>query len=146
MQQQRPTASQVNSQLVKCERTMDQCIQSSQAFQCPVKQEAEQQQRVDCFPHLQQISHNLATDLYNVSDSQLTAPPSGHSLYYTVYTLLKYSSGFCRSLQGCWLINAEVEEALKQVSEVPRGCWSSVCYFCLVSDLHESAQPPPSGP
>ncbi|XP_068567676.1 CREB-regulated transcription coactivator 2 isoform X2 [Cebidichthys violaceus] len=67
--QQRPMEQQVNtvnSQLVKNERPTDQCVQSSS--QCHVKQETEQQaeqHRADGLPQLQQISHNLATDLYN---------------------------------------------------------------------------------
>ncbi|XP_078027431.1 CREB-regulated transcription coactivator 2 isoform X3 [Epinephelus lanceolatus] len=63
MGQQMNTA---NSQLIKNERPMDHCVQSSS--QCHVKQEAEQQaeqQRAGGLPQLQQISHNLATDLYN---------------------------------------------------------------------------------
>lgn len=66
-QQQRPAGQQVNTQLIKSERAMDQCVQSSLSSQCHLKQEAEQQ-RADGFPQLQQISNNLATDLYNVSD------------------------------------------------------------------------------
>lgn len=57
-------------QLIKSERPMDQCIQDSSASMsshCHVKQEGEQQ-RADGFPQLQQISHSLATDLYNVSN------------------------------------------------------------------------------
>lgn len=60
---------------------MEQCVQSSSSSQCPVKQEAEPQ-RADGFPQLQQISHHLATDLYNVSDRRAatrthsTTPPA----------------------------------------------------------------------
>ncbi|XP_031735494.1 CREB-regulated transcription coactivator 2-like isoform X2 [Anarrhichthys ocellatus] len=67
--QQRPMEQQVNtvnSQLIKNERPTDQCVQSSS--QCHVKQETEQQaeqHQADGLPQLQQISHNLATDLYN---------------------------------------------------------------------------------
>ncbi|KAM9353661.1 CREB-regulated transcription coactivator 2 [Symphorus nematophorus] len=64
----RPMGQQVNTantQLIKNERAMDQCVQSSSSSQCHVKQETEQQQRADGLPQLQQISHNLATDLYN---------------------------------------------------------------------------------
>ncbi|KAG8010918.1 CREB-regulated transcription coactivator 2 [Nibea albiflora] len=45
---------------------MDQCglQSSSSSSQCHVKQEVELQ-RADGLPQLQQISHNLATDLYN---------------------------------------------------------------------------------
>ena len=93
MQQQRSMGQQVNSaneqQLIKNERPMDQCVQSSTSSQCHVKQEAEQQ-----LPQLQQISHNLATDLYNVSNSitaaltvaasqVLLAPPTGCGVYYS---------------------------------------------------------------
>nr|XP_046256885.1 CREB-regulated transcription coactivator 2 isoform X2 [Scatophagus argus] len=60
-QQQRLMGQQANTQLIKNERAMDQCVQSSQ---CHVKQESEQQ-RVEGLPQLQQISHSLATDLYN---------------------------------------------------------------------------------
>ncbi|XP_076592798.1 CREB-regulated transcription coactivator 2 isoform X3 [Chaetodon auriga] len=60
----RPMGQQVNAQLIKNERPMDQCVQSSSSSQCHVKQEAELQ-RADGLPQLQQISHNLATDLYN---------------------------------------------------------------------------------
>ncbi|XP_063736120.1 CREB-regulated transcription coactivator 2 isoform X2 [Eleginops maclovinus] len=63
-EQQRPMGQQLttgNSQLIKNERPMDQCVQGSS--QCLVKQEAEQ--RAGGPPHLQQISHCLATDLYN---------------------------------------------------------------------------------
>lgn len=73
-QQQRPAAAQ---QLIKSERPVDQCVQTSSS-QCHVKQEVELQ-RGDNFPQLQQISHNLASDLYNVS----VVPPSGCSLRYT---------------------------------------------------------------
>ncbi|XP_041798824.1 CREB-regulated transcription coactivator 2 isoform X2 [Chelmon rostratus] len=61
---QRPMGQQVNAQLIKNERAMDQCVQSSSSSQGHVKQETEQQ-RADGLPQLQQISHNLATDLYN---------------------------------------------------------------------------------
>lgn len=63
--QQRPMAPQgntANSQLIKNERPMDPCVQSS--AQCHVKQETEQH-RAGGLPQLQQISHNLASDLYN---------------------------------------------------------------------------------
>uniref|UniRef100_UPI0037E7F4D3 CREB-regulated transcription coactivator 2 isoform X3 n=1 Tax=Semicossyphus pulcher TaxID=241346 RepID=UPI0037E7F4D3 len=58
----------VNTQLIKNERAMDQCVQNLSSSQCHVKQEAEQlaeQHRAGGLPQLQQISHNLATDLYN---------------------------------------------------------------------------------
>lgn len=74
-QQQRPAAAQ---QLIKSERLADQCVQTSSS-QCHVKQEVESQ-RGDNFPQLQQISHNLASDLYNVS----VVPPSGCSLRYNL--------------------------------------------------------------
>lgn len=74
-QQQRPAAQQ---QLIKSERPADQCVQTSSSSQCHVKQEVESQ-RGDNFPQLQQISHNLASDLYNVS----VVPPCGCSLHYT---------------------------------------------------------------
>ncbi|XP_041648973.1 CREB-regulated transcription coactivator 2 isoform X4 [Cheilinus undulatus] len=67
----RPMGQQLNTanaQLIKNERPMDQCVQSLSSSQCHVKQEAEQQaeqQRAGGLPQLQQISHNLATDLYN---------------------------------------------------------------------------------
>lgn len=48
-----------NTQLIKNERAMDQCGVQSSSSQCHVKQ--------DGLPQLQQISHNLATDLYSVS-------------------------------------------------------------------------------
>ena len=51
---------------IKNEGALDQCIQSSSSSQCQVKREAELQ-RVGGLPQLQQISHNLATDLYSVS-------------------------------------------------------------------------------
>ncbi|XP_034092823.1 CREB-regulated transcription coactivator 2-like isoform X1 [Gymnodraco acuticeps] len=63
-QQQRAMGQQMNSgnaQLIKNERPMDPCLQVSQRH---VKQEVEQQ-RAGGPPHLQQISHSLATDLYN---------------------------------------------------------------------------------
>ncbi|XP_074539458.1 CREB-regulated transcription coactivator 2 isoform X4 [Halichoeres trimaculatus] len=69
--QQRPMGQQLNTanaQLIKNERAMDQCVQSLSSSPCHVKQEAEQQleqQRPGGLPQLQQISHNLATDLYN---------------------------------------------------------------------------------
>ncbi|XP_035862169.1 CREB-regulated transcription coactivator 2-like isoform X2 [Sander lucioperca] len=66
-QQQRPMGQQANSQQIKNERLMDQCVQSSS--QHHAKQEAEQQTEQHRagggLPQLQQISHNLATDLYN---------------------------------------------------------------------------------
>ncbi|XP_032374843.1 alpha-protein kinase 1 isoform X2 [Etheostoma spectabile] len=64
--QQRPTGQQGNSQQMKNERPMDQSVQSSS--QHHAKQEAEQQteqHRAGGLHQLQQISHNLATDLYN---------------------------------------------------------------------------------
>ncbi|XP_040899596.1 CREB-regulated transcription coactivator 2 isoform X2 [Toxotes jaculatrix] len=60
-------ANTTNASPIKNERALDQCTQSSSSSQCQVKQEADQQaeqQRVG-LPQLQQISHNLATDLYN---------------------------------------------------------------------------------
>ncbi|XP_039974780.1 CREB-regulated transcription coactivator 2 isoform X1 [Xiphias gladius] len=69
--QQKPMGLHVNTtntSLIKNESALDQCIQSSSSSQCQVKQEAEQQaeqQRVGGLPQLQQISHNLATDLYS---------------------------------------------------------------------------------
>lgn len=75
-QRQRPAAAQ-QQQLIKSERPADQCVQTSSS-QCHVKQEVESQ-RGDNFPQLQQISHNLASDIYNVS----AVPPSGCSLRYT---------------------------------------------------------------
>ncbi|XP_035529123.1 CREB-regulated transcription coactivator 2-like [Morone saxatilis] len=65
--QQRPMGQQVNTanaQLIKNERAMDQCVQSSSSSQCHVKQETEQQ-RAGSLPQLQQISHNLASEFYN---------------------------------------------------------------------------------
>ncbi|XP_037308739.2 CREB-regulated transcription coactivator 2 isoform X2 [Pungitius pungitius] len=64
--QQRPMEQQANAQLVKHERLTDQCVQSPS--QCHIKQEPEQhtaQNRAGGLQQLQQISHNLATDLYN---------------------------------------------------------------------------------
>ncbi|XP_034408906.1 CREB-regulated transcription coactivator 2 isoform X2 [Cyclopterus lumpus] len=61
-----PQTNTVNSQLMKNERPTDQCVQSSS--RCHLKQETEQQveqHRAGGLPQLQQISHNLATDLYN---------------------------------------------------------------------------------
>lgn len=95
LQQQRQTGQQVNTQLIKSERPMDHCVQSSSSSQCHIKQEAERH-RADGFPQLQQISHNLATDLYNVSDCStvrdLPVPPRGCSLYYS--QSLKPAEGF----------------------------------------------------
>lgn len=66
-----------NTLLIKNEGGMDQCVQSSSSSLCQMKNEAElqaEQQRGGGgggggLPQLQQISHNLATDLglYNVS-------------------------------------------------------------------------------
>lgn len=96
-QQQRPAAAQ--QQLIKSERPADQCVQTSSSLQCHVKQEVESQ-RGDNFPQLQQISHNLASDLYNVS----VVPPSGCSLRYThtVQQLVFYPAGstFCSRKVG----------------------------------------------
>uniref|UniRef100_A0AAQ4RT82 CREB regulated transcription coactivator 2 n=1 Tax=Gasterosteus aculeatus aculeatus TaxID=481459 RepID=A0AAQ4RT82_GASAC len=64
--QQRPMEQQANGQLIKHERLTDQCVQSPS--QCHIKQETEQQtaqNRAGGLQQLQQISHNLATDLYN---------------------------------------------------------------------------------
>ncbi|XP_029360403.1 CREB-regulated transcription coactivator 2 isoform X2 [Echeneis naucrates] len=67
--QMAPHVNTTNTPLLKSESTLDQCVQSSSSSQCQVKQEAEQQaeqQRAGGgFPQLQQISHNLTTDLYN---------------------------------------------------------------------------------
>uniref|UniRef100_A0A3P8TW36 CREB regulated transcription coactivator 2 n=1 Tax=Amphiprion percula TaxID=161767 RepID=A0A3P8TW36_AMPPE len=60
--QQRPMGQQMNTGIIKSESALDQCIQTSSL--CQVKQEAEQQ-RAGGLPQHQQISHNLATDLYN---------------------------------------------------------------------------------
>ncbi|XP_068613278.1 CREB-regulated transcription coactivator 2, partial [Brachionichthys hirsutus] len=63
-QQQRPPPP------IKSERTTDRFLQSSAPSQCRVKQELEQQ-LADGLPQLQQISHELASDLYN--DALLTS-------------------------------------------------------------------------
>ncbi|XP_030013686.1 CREB-regulated transcription coactivator 2 isoform X2 [Sphaeramia orbicularis] len=72
-----PQVNTANSPLIKSEGSLDQCGQSpssssSSSSQCQVKQEVEQQaeqQRVRTLPQLQQISHNLATDLGLYNDA-----------------------------------------------------------------------------
>ncbi|KAM8870952.1 CREB-regulated transcription coactivator 2 isoform 6-T7 [Spinachia spinachia] len=62
----RPMEQQTNAQLIKHERLPDQCVQSPS--QCHIKQENEQStahNRAGGLQQLQQISHNLASDLYN---------------------------------------------------------------------------------
>ncbi|XP_029928816.1 CREB-regulated transcription coactivator 2 [Myripristis murdjan] len=69
--QQRPSAPQSSSTLIKSEGVLEQSSQGSQGSQCLVKQEAEQQaeQRGGGLPHLQHISHSLASDLGLYNDS-----------------------------------------------------------------------------
>ncbi|KAM9851678.1 CREB-regulated transcription coactivator 2 [Aulostomus maculatus] len=73
--QQRPVGQPLNTTntlLIKNESVMDPCIQSSASSHCHVKQESEQQteqQRGGGLPQLQQISHNLATDLGLYNDA-----------------------------------------------------------------------------
>nr|XP_020473025.1 CREB-regulated transcription coactivator 2-like isoform X2 [Monopterus albus] len=59
-----PHMNTTNTLLIKNESALDPCNQSSSSSECQVKQEAEQQ-RAGGLPQLQQISHNLAADLYN---------------------------------------------------------------------------------
>lgn len=76
---------QANGQLIKHERLTDQCVQSPS--QCHIKQETEQQtaqNRAGGLQQLQQISHNLATDLYNVSDHKTTTNIHNVSDYHSV--------------------------------------------------------------
>ncbi|XP_054636940.1 CREB-regulated transcription coactivator 2 isoform X2 [Dunckerocampus dactyliophorus] len=61
---QRPGSSQANTPLVKNKSALDQYLHGSLTSQCQVKQEAELQ-RSGNLPQLQQMSHNLSSDLYN---------------------------------------------------------------------------------
>ncbi|KAM7421637.1 hypothetical protein PAMA_015678 [Pampus argenteus] len=73
LQQQRSAGQPgSNAQLVKSESALEQCVQSSSSSQRHVKQEAEQQ-RAGGLPQLQQISHNLATDLGLYNDALLNS-------------------------------------------------------------------------